>query len=206
MKKETHPRQQARKYIPAAGKDWLLPLYDPMTKLLGVHTYLRKLVAQAALQSNQQVLDIGCGTGTLMLMIKQLFPAMSIIGIDPDPKALAKAQQKAEKAHLMVQLDQGFSEDLPYPAASFDRVFSSFMLHHLQPTVKEAMLRESRRVLKSGGSLHLVDFVDWRQSDAEKKDPSSHILSMMYKAGFSKAGRLLYEQTFFGPVVYFKAS
>jgi ubiquinone/menaquinone biosynthesis C-methylase UbiE len=47
---------------------------------------------------------------------------------------------------------------LGYPAASFDRVFSSFMFHHLERDVKESTLREIRRVLKDGGRLHLLDF------------------------------------------------
>ena len=56
------------------------------------------------------------------------------------------------------QLDQGFADALPYPDASFDRVLSSFMFHHLSRDVKEKTLREARRVLKPGGRFHMVDF------------------------------------------------
>ena len=48
---------------------------------------------------------------------------------------------------------------LPYSDASFDRVFSCFMLHHLNGAdEKVRTLREIRRVLKPGGRLHLLDF------------------------------------------------
>ena len=56
-----------------------------------------------------------------------------------------------------MQLDRGFAEGLPYPDASFDRVLSAFMFHHLGPDEKGRALSEARRVLKPGGSLHLLD-------------------------------------------------
>jgi SAM-dependent methyltransferase len=145
-------------YLPAAGEDWLLPLYDPVLKLLGSESYYRQLVDQAALRPGHRVLEIGCGTGNVTILIKRLHPGVEVVGLDPDPKALARAWRKAEREALSVQLDRGFAEELPYPDASFDRVFSAFMFHHLEPDEKEKTLREARRVLKPGGSVHLVDF------------------------------------------------
>ena len=57
-----------------------------------------------------------------------------------------------------MQLDPGFGGELPYPDESFDRALSAFMFHHLEPAEKPEALREARRVLRSGGSLHLLDF------------------------------------------------
>jgi ubiquinone/menaquinone biosynthesis C-methylase UbiE len=109
----------------------VLPLYDPMMKLLGGDEARRTLVEGAWLRPGQRILDIGCGTGSLLVLIKQLYPESLVIGLDPDPKALARARRKAEKAFLSIQFDQGFSHKLPYDDASMDRVFSSYMLHHL---------------------------------------------------------------------------
>jgi ubiquinone/menaquinone biosynthesis C-methylase UbiE len=145
-------------YLPAAGKDWLLPLYDPFTKLLGVEAFHRRLINQATISVGHRALEIGCGTGNLAILIKRLNPAAQVVGIDPDPKALARARRKAQWHGNAIQFDQGFSEELPYPDASFDRVFSAFMLHHVRPEAKPVTLREAFRVLKPGGSLHLVDF------------------------------------------------
>jgi ubiquinone/menaquinone biosynthesis C-methylase UbiE len=55
-------------------------------------------------------------------------------------------------------LDRGFAEELPYPDASFDRVLSAFMFHHLDPAGRRRALCEVTRTLRPGGSLHLVDF------------------------------------------------
>jgi len=147
-----------RTYLPAVGHDWFLPLYDPFVKLLGGDRIRRALLDQAAIRPGQRVLDVGCGTGTLVVLLKRLRPDVDVIGLDPDPKALERARRKAEREGASVRLDRGFSNELPYPAASFDRVLSSMMFHHLPAEEKEPTLREVRRVLEPGGSFHLVDF------------------------------------------------
>ena len=145
-------------YLPGMGHNRLLPLYDPLCRLLGMPKVHRPLVDQAEIRPGQRVLEIGCGTGNLALLVKRLHPDAEIIGLDPDPKALARARCKCERRGLDVQLDCGFAEELSYPDRSIDRVLSAFMFHHLGPDEKEAVLREVRRVLKPGGSLHLLDF------------------------------------------------
>src|SRR5262245_9287922 len=147
-----------RTYLPAAGHDWFLPLYDPVVKLLGADRARRALLDHAALRPSHRVLDIGCGTGSLLILLKHLHPDVDVVGLDPDPKALARARRKAQRAAVAIQFDQGFADALAYPEGSFDRVFSSFMFHHLQPDEKVQTLREVRRVLRPGGSLHLLDF------------------------------------------------
>src|SRR5947209_11351325 len=126
----------SRTYLPAAGHDWSLPLYDPIVKLLGGDAARRALLEQAALRPGQRVLDVGCGTGTLATLTKQLYPDVAVVGLDPDPKALARAKRKAARAAVSIQFDQGFGDELPYPEAWFDCVFSSFMFHHLPPDEK----------------------------------------------------------------------
>jgi len=150
-------RTTRKTYLSAAGKDWLLPFYDPFTRLLGIEAVHNKLIRQAAIRPGHRILEIGCGTGNLAILAKKLNPATEIVGIDPDPKALARARQKAQQSKAILQFDSGFSEELPYPDASFDRVLSAFMLHHVKPERKPLALREAFRLLKPDGSLHLVD-------------------------------------------------
>lgn len=206
-----------RSFIPAAGRDWLLPLYDPLQRLLGGDALKRPLIEQAALAPGSRVLDIGCGTGSLTLLIKRLHPGIEVVGLDPDPKALAIAKRKAAQAGLAVSLERGFSDPLPYADASFDRVFSSLMFHHLTPREKMATLAEVRRVLKPGGSLHLLDFGPPRSGLARA---AAHVLhrvghlhdnvegripELLGEGGFRHAEEVDHRGTFVGSLSYYRA-
>jgi hypothetical protein len=63
-------------------RDWALPLYDPLTKLLGVDGARKVLLDYASIRSNHRVLDVGCGTGTLVTLIKQLHSDVKLISPD----------------------------------------------------------------------------------------------------------------------------
>ena len=96
------------------SKRWLLPLYDPLVRLLGIEWHHRRLVELATFGAGERVLEIGCGTGNLTLLIKHLHPNKEIVGIDPDEMALSRARRKASRRHLAVQFDHGFGQRLPY--------------------------------------------------------------------------------------------
>jgi ubiquinone/menaquinone biosynthesis C-methylase UbiE len=197
MTELTMPNNTARRrYLPAAGRDVFLPFYDVLATLMGADSARSMLINQTELKPNERVLDIGCGTGTFATLIKQLHPGVDVVGLDPDPKALARAQRKARKAGIKLQLDRGFSDALPYQPASFDHVFSTFMFHHLHADQKLPTLREIRRVLKLRGRLHLLDFGGPDEakggllghllhSHARLKDNSEEtVLSTIRSAGF----------------------
>ena len=198
-----------RVYLPAAGKHWALPLYDPFVKLTGGDAARRALLDQAAISPGQRILDIGCGTGTMVILIKRLYPSVDVVGIDPDPKALARAERKAARARVSVRLDRGFSDQLPYDDASFDRVLSSLMFHHIDANDREATLRDVRRVLKPGGSFHMMDLSapdhshngldQLLHSSHELKDNSdSRILALMKQAGFAESKKVSDGKMLFG--------
>ncbi len=149
---------QTRSYVPAAGSDWLLPFYDPLSWLIGARDLHRVLIEQADVRPGQRVLEIGCGTGNATLLLKRLHRDVDVAGLDPDPKALARARRKAERAGAEIRWTLGFADALPYEDRSLDRVLSSLMLHHLATDGKRAALREVARVLRPGGSLHVLDF------------------------------------------------
>ena len=189
--------QVQKTYLPAAGRDWLLPLYDPLVKLLGAEVARRALLEQVPIEPGQRVLDIGCGTGTLVVMIKRLHPDAEVIGLDPDPNALARGKRKMQRASVSVRFDHGFANALPYPDASVDRALSSFMFHHLQSREKDTALREVRRVLKPGGIFSLLDFDGpgsaengflarlIHSSHHLKENSENQILALIGQAGFA---------------------
>jgi ubiquinone/menaquinone biosynthesis C-methylase UbiE len=212
-----------RTYLPAAGTDWLLPIYDPITKLLGVRTVHRRLIEQAALLPGDRVLEIGSGTGNLSIQAKRLQPEAEIIGMDPDPKALTRARRKAERAGAAVRFDQGFSEELPYPDGSFDKVLSALMFHHLQPDAKKLSLVETRRVLRPGGSFHIVDFSDGTDRlggflarshgflarllhQSHGYQPDDTVIALMREAGLREPRELDRQTHILGQITYFEAS
>lgn len=148
-----------REYIPGLGKHWLLPLYDVVHHVFGLRPIHQEMVALARLADGHRVLDVGCGTGNLLRTTGKQRPGVVLTGLDPDPRALARAGRKAGRAGLEVRLDHGFAQELPHPDDSFDRVFSSLMLHHLNSASKDALLAEVRRVLRPDGLLVLADAV-----------------------------------------------
>jgi ubiquinone/menaquinone biosynthesis C-methylase UbiE len=148
-----------REYIPGLGKQYLMPLYDVVHHLFGLRAIHREMIMLAGLRDGQRVLDVGCCTGNLLRATGKLHPEVELVGLDPDRKALARAGRKARRAGLDMRLDRGFAQELPYPDGSFDRVFSSLMLHHLDSTSKDALLAEVKRVLRPDGVLILADAV-----------------------------------------------
>jgi ubiquinone/menaquinone biosynthesis C-methylase UbiE len=206
-----------RKYLPAAGHAWALPLYDPIVRLLGGEAARRTLMEQAALQPGHRVLDLGCGTGGLALLIKQLHPDVEVVGVDPDPPALARAARKAARARVTLRFDQGFGDALPYPEASFDRIVSAFVLHHVPTEDKVPTLREVRRVLKSGGALHLLDFGGpesavhgllsrWIHAGHRLRDNfGDRIPTLMREAGLVDAGMVSHRRMLLGHIAYYRA-
>lgn len=197
-----------RKFLPAAGRDLFLPLYDPVVSLMGVGRARQELINQANIRPDQQILDLGCGTGTLMVMLKRQYPSSQIVGIDPDANALSRAESKATRAALSVQLDQGFADELPYNDASFDRVISSFMFHHLEDKDRERTLSEVLRVLKPGGSFHLLDFIPRASNGFLARFINSHarlsentderILRLMQHVGFTNEKQVKQSDLLFG--------
>ena len=116
------------------------------------------VVVAGMVQPGARVLDVGCGTGTLAILTKRQHPDATVVGVDPDPKALAVAQRKGARRGVEVTFDQGYCQKLPYPDENFDVVLSSMMLHHLPRDVKRAMFGEVRRVLAPSGHFHAMDF------------------------------------------------
>ncbi len=203
-----------RAYLPAAGRDAFLPLYDPLTRLLGIRSALAALIDQAQLGPADSILDVGCGTGTLVVEIKRRYPGVSAIGIDPDPRALERAKRKAERARASAGFDRAFADALPFPDASFDRVFSSMMFHHLPAAERPAVLAEIRRVLRPGGRLEFLDFAGGGRNLLAQMlhggqlhtAAEARLMARFSDAGFTGARRVSRQTTLVGVLACYQAS
>jgi ubiquinone/menaquinone biosynthesis C-methylase UbiE len=214
-------KEQSNKFIPALSYDWLTPLYDHLLSwTMHEAKFKRQLIDQARIEKRFRVLDLGCGTGTLALLIKSTHPDTDVIGLDGDPKILAIAQAKARKAGLTVTIDQGMSFALPSLDGSFDRVVSSLVFHHLTPDNKARTLREVFRVLRGGGELHVADFgkpqnmlmrvasLPWQAFDSFKTttDNVKGLLPELFRrAGFRAAQESARYMTLFGTLSLYQA-
>jgi len=146
-------------YIPALGIRSLTPFYDFIQRWVVRDTLFKsRLIEQANIQAAQHVMDLGCGTGTLAVMVKRAQPGAEVFGLDADPQMLKVAIAKAAQQKINIKFDQGMATRLPYPDASFDRVLSSLVIHHLKTPDKDKAAHEIYRILKPGGQLHVLDF------------------------------------------------
>jgi ubiquinone/menaquinone biosynthesis C-methylase UbiE len=153
----TEKSSQERDYLPGMGKHHLLPFYDLLHRVSGFGAVQREMITLARLRGGLRVLDVGCGTGNLLRATGKRHPDVELVGVDPDLKMLARAESKTRRAGVEVRLDRGFAQELAFPDDSFDVVFSSLMLHHLDRASKDEMLAEVRRVLRPDGVLVLAD-------------------------------------------------
>jgi ubiquinone/menaquinone biosynthesis C-methylase UbiE len=119
----------------------------------------RATLALAARQGFEPatVLDVGCGTGTLLRQAKTDWPDAQLLGVDPAPHMIEVATRLSPDATFVV----GMAEALPVPDATVDLALSTLSFHHWRD--QAAGLREVARVLRPGGVLLLVDmsFPSW---------------------------------------------
>lgn len=153
------------RYIPALGRAWLTSLYDPVVRwTTRERTFKTQLVTQADIRAGDRVLDLGCGTATLAILIKSRCPGATVVGLDGDPQVLRIAAEKVRAAGVEVDLEHALVDRLPHADGSFDRVVSSLVFHHLSSDMKRRALTEALRVLRPGGQLHIADWgrpQDW---------------------------------------------
>jgi ubiquinone/menaquinone biosynthesis C-methylase UbiE len=149
----------SKDYVPAFNYDFLTPFYDFFLELLGYgKTQRTKVIDLLNLKSADNLLDLGCGTGTLLILAKQRFPQIKMTGIDVDPKVLNIARNKTQKAKLEIEYLEASSGRLPFTDSSFGVVVSSLVFHHLPTAVKKQTIKEVYRILKKGGRFLLADF------------------------------------------------
>ena len=150
---------QRAEYVSAVKSERLLAGYDFFLRwFLRESLFKGRLVAQARIAPGHRVLDLGCGTGTLAILMYKLHPRAEVVGLDADPKILELARGKVARGRFPIHLDRGLSFELPYSDASFDRVLSSLVFHHLTRENKLRTLAEVFRVLRPGGELHIADY------------------------------------------------
>lgn len=150
-----------RPYVPALGRPELTGFYDHVVALVTrERTWRSALVAQVDPRPGETILDVGCGTGALAILLKAACPAARVVGVDPDPAVLAIAAAKTRKAGVEVEWRQAMGDRLAEaaPPGSVDKVVSSLVLHQCPLPMKMAILQAMRAALKPGGAMTIGDY------------------------------------------------
>ncbi len=212
-----------RSYVPALGFDWLRRFYDPLLALtLREKTLKGRLIDQAEIAAGHDVLDVGCGTGTLAILAKTRQPRARVVGLDGDPRVLEIARGKIARAGVAVELKEGLANSEPvFQPASFDRILTSLVLHHLTTEQKREALAAMHRWLRPDGELHVLDFgpqgnalfgllsrsVGWLDGATRLRDNwEGRLPGLMREAGFASADELGRALTPFGSVSFYRAA
>lgn len=108
-------------------------------------------------------LDVGCGSGALVIACAKRNPNASFVGIDRWGKEYASfnkplcERNAAAEGVSNVAFTQGDATSLDFPDESFDAVVSNYVYHNIMANDRQAILLETLRVLKKGGTFALHD-------------------------------------------------
>ena len=100
-------------------------------------------------------LEIGCGQGAGLEVILDRFGADRAIGLDLDPKMIARAQRRLADRGDAIEVRVGDAERLDVPDERFDAVFDFAIIHHIDDW--RTALREVHRVLRPGGRFYFEE-------------------------------------------------
>ncbi len=103
-------------------------------------------------------LDIACGTGRFLTMLKQARPRQRVVGLDLSAPYLRKAERTL-RAWSRTFLLQANAEQIPYSDESFETLSCIFLFHELPRKVRIQVAREMARLLKPGGRLFFLDSI-----------------------------------------------
>jgi ubiquinone/menaquinone biosynthesis C-methylase UbiE len=138
------------------------------------------------LHPGERLLEIGCGVGAVLGRIGQAQPEARLSGIDISPEQIGAARHHLDGLGMQeVELVVGDASRLPWPHGHFDRVRIAWVVEHLADPL--AVLREARRVLRRGGSLHLTE-TDYASLRVSPPDAAIEAFLAAFVAHFNRHG------------------
>jgi ubiquinone/menaquinone biosynthesis C-methylase UbiE len=162
--------------------------YDPITQyvLPPYEPWVRQSLIDQISSQPQQILDLGCGTGSNTLLLKHSFPNSTVTGLDLSPYMLAVAEDRSRQANLTIEWRHGTAELTQFEAGSFDLITASLLFHETPPGITQAILTESYRLLAPGGRILILD---GNQSTLRSLDLLNNIFEEPYIQAYA-AGNL----------------
>ena len=153
--------QGDRAFTPALGKAWLTPVYDLAIALFTrERTWRRALLRAAELSPGDHLIDVGSGTGSLLRDLMISCPQAGLIGVEPDPAALAIARRKFGAGADLIRWHNGFLDTLDLTARwQPNKIVSSLVLHQVPLRKKQTILETIESLLVPGGTVLIADYM-----------------------------------------------
>ena len=120
-------------------------------------TWIREEIINSIRGQPQKILDLGCGTGSSTLLLKQAFPNAEVVGLDLSPYMLAIAKYKGNLSRLNINWIHGLAENTKLLAESFDLVTASLLFHETPTSISKEIIKEAHRLLTPGGQVIILD-------------------------------------------------
>ena len=117
----------------------------------------KKVLQEVLPGKNLDILDVGCGTGEMSLVLAEL--GHNVRGIDISEKMLAKARAKARASNLNMKFSYGDAEKPKFESGKFDAVVNRHLLWTLSDP--KGAFSEWKRTLAKGGKIVVIDG-EWR--------------------------------------------
>lgn len=150
-------------FVPALGWPVLTPAYDAVVRVFTREARWRSaLLRQIAPADGERIVDVGCGTGSLAILMKRAASNAHIVGLDPDADVLARAAAKAAKAGVEIEWRQGFAGDAAALGERFDKAVSSLVFHQVPLAGKVSGIAAMVDAVRLGGEVHIADFARQR--------------------------------------------
>lgn len=143
--------EQKARYSPVEA--WVYDRYIAPA-VMDVHWIVPRFREMGAPAEGERFLDVGCGGGLAAIRFAKVFPQVRVDGVDVSPHQIERARKRSRGLDRLA-FQCAPAEELPFPDATFDRVYSMVSIKHWSDP--DAGLRECVRVLKPGGWLLIAE-------------------------------------------------
>ncbi|ENX16132.1 hypothetical protein F895_01722 [Acinetobacter sp. CIP 64.2] len=139
-------------------------LYDPVIRFTREKYWRQRMLQYLNPQAGDVIVDVGCGTGTLLNLIAKIQPHATLIGIDPDRKILDIAKEKSKKQGNTIIWQHTMGDHLQQlcHAQKVNKICSSLVLHQCPVVMKQAILQSMYELLPDDGLVVIADFGEQR--------------------------------------------
>jgi SAM-dependent methyltransferase len=165
-------------------------------QILGYHPALEPIIKPLDLKPGLRLLDVGSGPAhTTMELARRVAPSGKVMGVDINAEFIAKSTARALAAKLPVEFTHSGFPPLPFPQASFDRVFCKNVLEYVDSAADTVV--EMARVTAPGGIVVAADS-DWDllvlETGAANRERNDRVLAASKSIAINqpRIGRMLY--------------